>query len=126
MVGVRSMVGFGAVALALGSCGHGPDYAACDQPEDCIVPEGQTAECLDGSGAGFCTWSCTVDDDCAVDDVARLCASFESEEGQHCFPACAGDAETCPDGLSCRSTGGGSDNERVCYPNDVGTEPPTP
>lgn len=106
-----------AATWALASCGRPPDYAACDEPEDCVAPDGATAACLDGSGFGFCTWSCADDTDCAADEVARACASFESEEGQHCFPTCVGDGDVCPDGLSCRSTGGGSDNERVCFPS---------
>ena len=42
----------------------------------------------------------------------------------YCFPACAEDAEDgeeCPPGLNCRSTGGGSDNRQVCFPEDGAT-----
>jgi hypothetical protein len=31
------------------------------------------------------------------------------------------DEDGCPDGTSCRSTGGGSDNRKVCFPSDLGT-----
>ncbi|MEZ4235296.1 MAG: hypothetical protein R3F59_03885 [Myxococcota bacterium] len=109
-------------------CGGGSAlYAPCEAADDCPAPEGVQAECLDKSGAGFCTWSCTVDADCAFDEDAwaRVCAPFEDEGGTHCFPACnEGDATTgadgtgavCPDGYGCRSTGGGADNQRVCFP----------
>lgn len=106
----------------------GPDYngvyAACDVPDDCsgIVPEEVDAVCLDKSGQGFCTWDCETDTDCEGDqdeDVDFVCASFESTEGMSCFPSCEeGDTAqgSCPDGYTCRSTGGGEDNRRVCFP----------
>ena len=100
-----------------------PDYAVCEQVEDCaeLVPEGAEAACLDKSGEGFCTWSCEVDEDCESADASeRVCASFESEAGTHCFPSCEGEGDSeraCPEGLTCRSTGGGSDNRKVCFPD---------
>jgi hypothetical protein len=111
-------------ALLLVGCGRSPIYLGCEQPADCPVPDDVTAECLDKSGDGFCTWACKVDADCAwdEDEFARVCASFESEGGLHCFPSCedAPDApDACPDGFTCRSTGGGSDNRHVCFPNDL-------
>lgn len=113
------------VLLLLGtSCGGSPIYASCEQPDDCPAPEGATAECLDKSSEGFCTWSCSSDSDCAFDEdeYERVCASFESEEGEHCFPSCEGaedEDEACPQGFTCRSTGGGSDNRKVCFPEDI-------
>ncbi|NCG17965.1 MAG: hypothetical protein GWP91_03005 [Rhodobacterales bacterium] len=97
-------------------------YRYCDEPEDCEVPEGFSAECLDKSGEGFCTWACDIDGDCAdADDEGfeYVCASFESEAGQSCFPSCADPADAdnpCPDGFGCRSTGGGSENRKICFP----------
>jgi hypothetical protein len=113
-------------------CGGDPLYAPCDGPADCPAPEGVESECLAKSGDGFCTWECTVDEDCVFDedDWGRVCASFESEEGTHCFPSCreaeGDDGAVCPDDFTCRSTGGGSDNRKVCFPDalDV-TEPAT-
>ena len=107
---------------ALGACGGPELYGACEAPADCEVPEGASAECLEKSDAGFCTWECGEDADCeeAPDgDYDFVCASFESEPGQYCFPSCeeaADEAEACPAGYGCRSTGGGSDNRKVCFP----------
>jgi hypothetical protein len=97
-----------------------PDYAPCEQAEDCVdlVPQDAEGVCLDKSGEGFCTWSCEADEDCeAPDGRSRVCASFESSEGMHCFPSCEDTGEAaCPEGFSCRSTGGGDDNRKVCFP----------
>lgn len=107
-------------------------YRACDVAEDCTdQPDDHSAECLDKGGEGFCTWSCTSDADCALDDGdpwTMVCASFESSEGTWCFPACQNDDavdedEICPGNLGCRSTGGGTDNQRVCFPSEGGSSP---
>jgi hypothetical protein len=104
---------------------HGPlIYSPCESPSNCESPEGTTAECVDGDGGGFCTWACAADADCnPVRDEYRwdfVCAPFESSEGTHCFPACSGADDPnegeCPPDFSCRSTGGGTENEKVCYP----------
>ncbi len=108
----------------LAGCGGGDGYAPCEAPEDCEVPEGAEAECLDKSGEGFCSWVCAVDDDCTDDpdpDYDFVCASFEAEPGLHCFPSCAqaeDEEGTCPPGYGCRSTGGGADNRKVCFPEE--------
>lgn len=111
------------LVLGLLACGGRDEvYAACDEPDECEVPDGAEAECLDKSGQGFCSWVCEDDGDCADDpdeDYDFVCASFESEPGLHCFPSCedAGDSGTgCPPGYGCRSTGGGSDNRKICFP----------
>jgi hypothetical protein len=115
--------------MVLLGCGGGSNpgedlYLACSAPEDCEVPDDVEPVCLDKSGEGFCTWGCAVDDDCAEasdEDVDFICASFESESDMHCFPSCEdpSDADNpCPSGFECRSTGGGSDNRKVCFPND--------
>ena len=108
------------VALLLwGGC-HRDLYRPCDDPDDCEVPDGRDAECLDNSGRGFCTWSCGTDEDCDDGgDEDMVCASFESEGALHCFPACEegeDDEDACPRDFTCRSTGGGSDNRKVCFP----------
>jgi hypothetical protein len=113
-----------AIAVALHGCG-GPDfYAACEEADDCsdVVPEEATGECVEKEGGGFCTWSCTADPDCdgdQDDDFDFVCAPFESTTGMYCFPAClegADEGEDCPGGYGCRSTGGGSDNRKICFP----------
>lgn len=119
----------GAVALALAwlcagaGCGGREDlYQACDVPDDCSAPEEYEPACLEKSGEGFCTWECDADDECADADDGRwqfVCASFESEGGQYCFPGCEDaddEADACPSGMGCRSTGGGSSNRKVCFP----------
>ena len=105
--------------LCVAGCGGADFYAPCDAAEDCAVPDDAEAECLDEGDQGFCTWACGDDGDCAdaVDtDYDFVCAPWESEAGMHCFPSCEGDEEACPPGYGCRSTGGGSENRKVCFP----------
>ena len=112
------------LVLVLVGCGSGTDaYRPCDAPEDCEVPEGEEAVCLDKAEQGFCSLECGEDSDCEgvdEDEFDYVCASFESEAAMYCFPACAQDAEEgeeCPGDLTCRSTGGGSDNRKMCFPD---------
>lgn len=114
---MRSLTTIGLMVLV--SCNR-PLYATCATADECAeaIPEDAEGACLDKSESGFCTWTCSVDTDCTVPDD-WVCASFESEPGLYCFPSCEGvedDAEACPPGLTCRSTGGGSDNRKVCFP----------
>jgi hypothetical protein len=107
---------------------HGGDlgdfYAPCTDAGTCegVAPDGTDGECLDGTTDGFCTWECTDDAGCAgdQDDVYDfVCSPFESNPGQYCFPSCLEgdtDAPECPEGFSCRSTGGGGDNRKICFP----------
>lgn len=111
------VIGFWLVVLGCG--GADPIvYDACEVAGDCTaLPDGVSAVCIPKSDEGFCTWSCADDDACAVGDVEwpLVCSPFESQLDQSCFPACDGDA--CPDGFTCRSTGGGAANRRVCFPS---------
>ncbi|MCB9741397.1 MAG: hypothetical protein H6741_29740 [Alphaproteobacteria bacterium] len=117
-----------ALLLLLAGCGDELGYETCDVADDCseVVPEDATAACVEKADSGFCSWECDVDDDCATDadeDFTRVCASFESSPELYCFPSCeesadSDGAEACPEGFTCRSTGGGSDNRRVCFPSD--------
>jgi hypothetical protein len=101
------------------ACGE-PLYAPCDVADDCPPGDGGDAACLEKSGAGYCTWTCASDDDCAGAAADSVCASFESEDEMYCFPSCAADAAACPPGMTCRSTGGGVENRKVCFPEDAG------
>lgn len=111
--------------VACGSDPYGGLYDACDDAPQCAerLDTGVEAQCVDKSGLGFCTWSCAVDADCAETHDAiydYLCASFEDEPEMYCFPDCLEDTEggepSCPPGYNCRSTGGGSNNRQVCFP----------
>lgn len=105
------------LALAF-ACAPAP-YATCDLPSDCLVPDEVEAACLDKDATlSFCTWACEDDAGCLdfVEGYAGACASFESEAGTYCFPEC-GASDACPPGYGCRSTGGGSDNRKVCFPS---------
>jgi len=104
----------------LAACG-GPDaYRPCEQPADCEAPEDTEPVCLDKADEGFCTWACDADPDCEGVE-GFVCAPFESAEGAFCFPACVEEAEdedeVCPRGFTCRSTGGGAGNRRICFPD---------
>jgi hypothetical protein len=115
------------LVLLVAGCGGSPLYDPCGGPGDCPAPEGSEPQCLDKAGEGFCTWSCSVDADCAFDEDewGRVCASFEEEPGTHCFPSCREQEEggdevaVCPDRFTCRSTGGGANNRRVCFPDSL-------
>ena len=106
------------VLVAVFSCGD-DEYAACEVPDDCAVPDGATAECLSKGDQGFCTWKCGTDPDCDYDEeeYTRVCAPFESNDEKYCFPDCEGGDDLCPEGLSCRSTGGGNENRKICFPD---------
>lgn len=94
------------------------------------------AVCLDKVTGGYCTHSCTLDSDCCAaagecaGAHAEVCAPFESTDGMYCFLSCedaALEQTTLKDAdqycrtyagaaFGCRSTGGGSDNRKVCMP----------
>ena len=101
-----------------------------------VVDKSQLAgdmQCLDRVPGGYCTHECTTDADCCavpgecdVNDV-QVCAPFESSGLMLCFHSCesadlpdgADDTAFCQGinlGFGCRSTGGGSDNRKVCVP----------
>lgn len=110
---------------------------SCAVPADCydeIAHEDIQGEvqCLTRVQDGYCTHLCTDDDDCCAvpgecaPDVVEVCGPFESTGLDMCFISCedvdvgSGDpTEYCqsfhPDFI-CRSTGGGSDNKKVCVP----------
>ena len=109
----------------------------CAVPADCYTDIARediqgAVECLDRVQDGYCTHHCVTDDDCcAVEgecapDALQVCGPFESTGDRLCFLSCenedvgsADPTEYCqsfhPDFI-CRSTGGGSDNKKVCVP----------
>ena len=124
---MRTVLGVVITLLIVVASGCGDDddgervYEPCEVADDCRVAEGQTAACL-GTGSGsFCAIECNTDDDCIDDDWDWVCSPFESNPGRHCFPSCEDapenvDAGWCPPGYECRSTGGGPNNRRICFP----------
>ena len=113
---------------------------SCDAPGDCYpevadedLPALGELVCLDRVPGGYCTHLCTTDADCCSvegeceTDFPQVCAPFESTGMFMCFlscePADIGDNDEgsfCqeyahPD-FGCRSTGGGSENRKVCVP----------
>jgi hypothetical protein len=119
--------------------------SVCVVAEDCypeIDPEllqGEV-ECLDRVPAGYCTHQCSTNEDCCaaegecLTDLPQVCSPFESTGLMMCFLSCeaehvttAGSADEqafCQEFVSpwfsCRSSGGGSENEKICVPVDCG------
>lgn len=132
-----------AVALAPLACHHDDAEqtgSSCGKAEDCFPSAEQplkgAAVCLDRVSGGYCTHTCQTDADCcAVKGECRtsfpqVCAPFESTGAKHCFLSCeaavvtpTGDDDTtfchqnASDAFSCRSSGGGSANRKVCVPS---------
>lgn len=114
--------------------------AACASPDECFPEVEDRTElagdviCLDRVEGGYCTHTCTVDEDCCAIpgecryDYPQVCAPFESTGQMFCFLSCE-DVDLDPDlssdehchtyahsAFGCRSTGGGSANRKVCLP----------
>lgn len=93
-------------------------------------------ECMDRVEGGYCTHHCVQDSDCCavegecISNHVEVCAPFESTGEMFCFLSCENeDLETAglddadaycakyvSAGFHCRSTGGGSENRKVCVP----------
>ena len=135
-----------AAASACGSSDNGAVATntgqSCRAPEDCYpgVDAGSLLgepQCLTRVPNGYCTHHCGADSDCcaAAGECPRgfpeVCAPFESTVEMDCFLSCETEAVTgagftddnafCQKYASatfiCRSTGGGSNNRKVCVPN---------
>lgn len=91
--------------------------------------------CLDRVPDGYCTHLCEQDSDCcAVSGECstghpQVCAPFESTGMKYCFLSCEADvvkqaklddsvycSQYANESFGCRSTGGGSENRKVCMP----------
>jgi len=115
---------------------------SCESADQCFagVEAGALigdAVCLDKVPGGYCTHSCTADTDCCAvpgecpRGLPEVCGPFESTGQMDCFLSCEGaDLQRAgyTDGNAycayyasaafiCRSTGGGSNNRKVCVPN---------
>lgn len=121
--------------------------AACEAPADCYPGvDASTLEgdvlCLDRVRGGYCTHTCDGDENCCavegecVSGFPQVCSPFESTDEQMCFLSCeADDVDADPNNpeddqeycqrhanrdFICRSSGGGSQNRKVCVPGDCG------
>lgn len=114
---------------------------ACAAPVDCYDGVLQSeiqgeVQCLDRVYGGYCTHLCQDDSNCCAvvgecdDGFTQVCGPFESTGMMMCFMSCEdadrGNVEEqayCagvhPDFI-CRSTGGGSQNRKVCVPSGGG------
>lgn len=120
--------------------------SVCEEDGDCFpgIAEGGLqgeALCLTRVRDGYCTHTCEMDDDCcAVPGECRtswpqVCSPFESTDMKMCFLSCesqdiVGDSGVAdeqafcqryasPDFI-CRSSGGGTENRKICVPGDCG------
>lgn len=133
----------GPLAFGCGSDDAAPTQTGrpCSAVEQCYPGLDQTqlsgaAECLDRVSSGYCTHHCVADSDCCKlsgecpSGHAEVCAPFESTGEMYCFLSCE-DEDLEKAGVvngdvmchtfagadfGCRSTGGGSDNRKVCVP----------
>ncbi|MBI5482750.1 MAG: hypothetical protein HY906_28100 [Deltaproteobacteria bacterium] len=130
-----SLVGSLAV-LTLAGChdDHENTGHACTAVDQCYPGVDQASllgavVCMDRVVGGYCTHQCVVDTDCCAvageceTGFPQACAPFESTGDRYCFLSCEGvadEATYCQDNadpaFGCRSTGGGSDNRKVCVP----------
>jgi len=134
------------LGLALGAAGCDDDDddgdlddqtgGSCETAADCYAGVDTEAMpyppiCMDRVETGYCTHSCVTDADCCSvegecdDGRPQVCAPFESTGEYYCFLSCedvpeAEEADYCATyanaDFGCRSTGGGSDNRKVCVP----------
>lgn len=116
---------------------------SCTQASQCFAGveagalRGQ-ATCLTQLQTGYCTHTCQTNADCCavpgecMSGIKQVCAPFESTGHSYCFLSCApSDVLPAPDGgvdpnaycqewanpsFTCRSTGGGSANQKFCGP----------
>jgi hypothetical protein len=115
---------------------------ACTAPAQCYpgidggALMGGGAVCMDRVPGGYCTHFCNVDTDCCAlageckTSHPQVCSPFESATAKYCFLSCEDkivtdfgqtNADTfCATfaytGFKCRSSGGGSQNRKVCTP----------
>lgn len=127
-----------------GTGGGSPDNvgSVCKTAADCFPKIDAAALlgapiCLDKTDEGYCTHACDADTDCCAVEgecktgLSQVCSPFSSSPGKMCFLSCekadiggADPDQYCRDNVSadfgCRSSGGGNQNRKVCFPNDCG------
>lgn len=135
--------GGGGSGPATGAGAGSPEQTGqvCEVADDCypdVTGElSGDALCLDRVRGGYCTHECAEDTDCCAaegeceTDLRQVCSPFESTDTRMCFLSCEGDdlggldeqtfcqREASRDFI-CRSSGGGSENRKICVPGDCG------
>jgi hypothetical protein len=150
LVGCGDDDGGDATGSPSGTGGGPPNTGAtCEAPADCYADiaaadiQGEVM-CLDRVRGGYCTHDCTADEDCCAAQgeceagIAQVCSPFESTGETMCFLSCeeanlvpaqgqsgpVDEQEYCQRKAGrdfiCRSSGGGTDNRKVCVPGDCG------
>jgi hypothetical protein len=149
-LGAAAFVGCGGEDTVDGRPTDGVTGAACDTAEDCypLVTEDLAGEavCAERVEGGYCTHLCETDDDCCgaegecLAGVHQVCSPFESTGDMMCFLSCEDEdieaanddwavppedeSDYCQRGAGesfiCRSSGGGTDNRKICVPGDCG------
>lgn len=124
------------LALVPAGCGDDDDTgAACDSIDQCYGGidtselQGEVRCLSDNVPDGYCTHTCNTDADCCTvpgecdSDLDYVCSPLENQNEKFCFLSCEGqDAEDfCQsslnnDAFSCRSSGGGNQNRKLCLP----------
>ncbi|NRA32744.1 MAG: hypothetical protein HRU17_05325 [Polyangiaceae bacterium] len=121
--------------------------SVCSSSDECFVdfsgPDGGLQGeplCLEEVRAGYCTHTCQSDDDCCAaprecdTDFPQVCSPFQSTGDEMCFLSCEvedversgaeDDMAFCQTEVSadfsCRSSGGGSANRKICVPGACG------
>lgn len=120
-----------------------PTGAACKVADECFpdVADGALvgdALCLTDVRGGYCTHTCTQDEDCCAADgecktnLEQVCSPFQSTGQMMCFLSCEAndipddrdEQQYCQEEASrdfiCRSSGGGANNRKICVPGDCG------
>lgn len=117
--------------------------ATCEVDSECYphVAEGELigdALCLTEVRGGYCTHTCNGDEDCCAAEgecetnLSQVCSPFQSTGQMMCFLSC--ERDDIPDNRDeqtycqqeasrdfiCRSSGGGSNNRKICVPGDCG------
>jgi hypothetical protein len=137
---MRLAIALTVVGWLVGCSSSGGEQAgqACGVAGDCYkglktAPKGEVM-CLTRVEGGYCTHLCQTNADCCAVDgecktgLPQVCGPFESTGQRMCFLSCAGSVVGSADpnaycqqnahkSFVCRSTGGGSENEKVCVPN---------
>jgi hypothetical protein len=137
---MKTFIGVLLVVASLGCSSKSDEHAgqACGAAGDCYkglkaMPRGEVM-CLTRVEGGYCTHLCQTNADCCAvegeckSNLGQVCSPFESTGMRMCFLTCDASvvgsadpnaycAQNAHKSFICRSSGGGSDNQKVCVPN---------